>query len=283
MAAPKSGTGTSAKRVTKDFLVDLFQGALGGVMASVTQASLREAFSAAFTGKGDADDIPDDLRKKLREIAKDMAKKGGADNKLIDFEDDYILKAIAIRAAGKPPAEEQKELESLKKDFEAKVIRYQNEQLKKELPAIMKDLADLDAKVASGEKTRPPEIVGPRPSAERPLSYVKDFMRWVSYELTPAQKTMLMSRRDKIKTVSMITGMLDHSANPTVRFKFLEFMMGKLKITELGSELVESAMNGSLEDHPSVRGIVSRFSDRMTTAENFREMEDRCFANRRKV
>lgn len=287
MARPKDGSG-GGRGVTKDFFYDFAEVALGAIFGSMTSVGVRELLQGVFTGKGDADDLPVELRKEAREIVKLKAKNAGADKALIELADNHMANIISIRMAGKSPAEEAKAIADATKDYKLAVAEYKNSQFKKDLPGIMEQLGDLDKKIAAGGEgapSRPSVIIDSSEDggAGRPKSYVRDFMQWQSTELSPAQRTMLLSRRGKIKSARMIMDTLDFTANPNERFDYLIFAMGEIKPMELGVEVVKTALNGSLEDHPIAKRISSWSETSAASAQDRREMQGRCFSNRRKV
>lgn len=292
MVAPKKGggdTGDKGKKVllgTLEELAEFATGvATGSIIGGILQAGKAGAFrglkgslfSMLFGGKSKADEADkgqlSDSPKKLADIIKSAS----GDAKLGELARVYMANGILIQSSSRSDTEKEEALKREQERYKAAVNEYLVSKVKQSLQSLVAELTDID--------NDPAKLVAKKFKAAqgRPDTYREDFFQWLEQELMPAQRETIMSRREKITTVRMITDMLDFSPNFAMRFRYIDFGLGKPSFKELGSELVGTALAGALDDHPLVQKADRLSRENVTQRQQKAEIMDRGYANRRKV
>lgn len=288
MAVKKTG-GDAPKRpsVVFSFLgeaAEFATGVIAGQMfSSVLRAGAAEAFKALkgklfgqlFTGIKVPDKAPDgtDIAdsagiETAKEKLKGLLKDASGDEKLAGIAEDYVTAVVAIQLSSRPDKTEA--INNEKTKYKAAVNEYLLGKSKQSLQNFMAELSDLDTR---GGRVTP---------AGRPVSYRRDFMQWLHRDhADPARYCAGQTPQDHFCAHHHgHAGLHDQAVE---RFDYLTFALGEPSLTEQGGELFDAALNGRLEQHPTVQKLETWSSSNAADRQELAEMEARCFANRRKV
>ncbi len=280
------GGGDTKKKASYAHYIDegfeFLSGAFAGqLLAGFTQSGFMsfirglqgKLFDKLFSGKTKADEAKAEDVSAARKTFMDMLKKEGADPKVMTMGEEYMSSLVAIAASGKPDDQKRKDLDDLKKDFKAKLDRYQLEQTKKGPDELFAELAVLDARKPN-PRTRP---------HGRPRQYTEDFRIWLFEELDPARQSTILNRFYKIKSAKQVATILDQTGNHIQRYQLLMLLMGHQTLTETMHEVVDAVASGNVENSPAVQRLSQASADNVRARQTHSDMQHRAFNTRRKV